>query len=467
MQTKVKNWQVLPVRAEHLVGWCLGGIILLASALRLYHIDFQSLWYDELHSVVPTGPNSTFESIINYSRTDQPPLFFIYLHYAFVWFGYDSMTARVAAAVIGILGVPAVYWLGYEVSQKKEIGLMAAFLVATNYFCIYYSQEVRFYSMCFLLSTLSYCFYLRSYRTQNPTDFVGYIVTTVGLLYTHYYGIILYATQALTFIILLRGKPGKRFIFISVLSGLLIFILFWPWIPTVLQDAGISSFWIKSPSPFFFFEYFYDYTGKDAITSLVLISLLIIYLRYRNISISKLYYPSREILGWWIVFSYAIPYVRSITSTPILHPRYTIVTLPALLVLSAVGWAILSSTVWKRVSLVLLLVGIIVNFSFFKQPYTRITKDQFREASQFVRERNNNLPIYSTFSWHYNFYFRDSVNKVQPLSINNLQADSFWLLQGQLSEEDAQAEINKLTVNYQIVDSGTFFGTKALLFKRL
>lgn len=34
--------------------YILFGILALSTLLRLYHINFQSLWLDELYSIVPT-----------------------------------------------------------------------------------------------------------------------------------------------------------------------------------------------------------------------------------------------------------------------------------------------------------------------------------------------------------------------------------------------------------------------------
>lgn len=57
--------------------YVLCGILVLSSLLRLYHINFQSLWLDELYSIVPTAPENSLHSVIEYSKADQPPLFFI------------------------------------------------------------------------------------------------------------------------------------------------------------------------------------------------------------------------------------------------------------------------------------------------------------------------------------------------------------------------------------------------------
>ena len=58
----------------------LFSIVLLALVLRLYHLDYQSLWVDEIASMNGSNPEMTVSSVIQYSVLDQPPAFFLLLH---------------------------------------------------------------------------------------------------------------------------------------------------------------------------------------------------------------------------------------------------------------------------------------------------------------------------------------------------------------------------------------------------
>jgi hypothetical protein len=61
-------------------------ILAVGTALRLFRLSYQSLWYDELHSMIPTNPANTLAALIEYCKTDQPPAYFIMLHYWFKLF---------------------------------------------------------------------------------------------------------------------------------------------------------------------------------------------------------------------------------------------------------------------------------------------------------------------------------------------------------------------------------------------
>lgn len=323
--------------SQRRINYILLGIILIGTGLRLYKIDFQSLWFDELHSVVPAAPESSLSTIVEYCKSDQPPAFFIYLHYFFKFFGYNEIVGRLASALLGIISIPVCYWLMREFSGKAA-SLMAALLVAVNYFHVYYSQELRFYTMLFLFSALSYLFFIRAFKTLRIWDFVGYTLATIGLLYTHYYGIAVFIIQALTFLVLvIFFKREVRFIAFGGLSGALVIVGFIPWIPVIINDLGISSFWIKKPSAIFLLDYFYNYTGKDVVTTLAWVTLMVFFIKtWKQVDESRR--PLLVILLTWLVLSYLIPYLRSIISVPMLHIRYTMIALPAWIVIFAMGW---------------------------------------------------------------------------------------------------------------------------------
>jgi mannosyltransferase len=448
--------------------YLLPGILILSFLLRFYHIDYQSLWLDELFSIVPTDPQVSLSSIIEYCKSDQPPLFFIYLHYAFKLFTYSELVGRMACALMGLLGILSIYFLGKE-CQGKTAGLLASFLTGINYFHIYYSQELRFYGMAFLFATLSYLFFIRAFKRNNVFDFLGYSIFTICLLYTQYFGLIIFGTQGLSFLFLLFYKRNLKFILLSITSGIIILLAFIPWIPVIMNDMSADLGWIKSPEPFFVAQYFYDYTGKDAVTTLVF--LVFIYFFVKPLvkgSISKEARLIYLVLIIWIAFSYLVPYVRSVIFSPMLNNRYTIVTLPAWLIVFAIGWDQIRNMRWKYSLPLILLLSFLVNMTFFKKHYTRIQKSQFREASEIVLSRNkSHYPIYSSLPWHYNFYFRKSEDKVMDLNkVAVSHVEKFWLLQAHFSENQMEDEVTNLRENFSVIEKHPLYEANAILMGR-
>jgi uncharacterized membrane protein len=161
-------------------------IVLIGALLRFYKLDFQGLWYDEIHSMNGSDPDLTIKQILEYSKTDQPPASFLLLHFWFKIFPFNDFSGRLFSAIIGLLGIVAMYFLGTEIKDSR-IGLTTAFLTSINYFHLYYSQEVRFYIFLFLVATLSFLFFVKAMRTKKPIHFALYVLFTVVAFYTHYF----------------------------------------------------------------------------------------------------------------------------------------------------------------------------------------------------------------------------------------------------------------------------------------
>lgn len=148
--------------------------------------------------------------------------------------------------------------------------------------------------------------------------------------------------------------------------------------------------------------------------------------------------------------------------------RYTIVTLPAWIIVFALGWEKIRNLKWKYTLSIILILSALINLGFFRQHYTRLKKDQFREASEIVLSRNtSHYPIYSNLPWHFGYYFRGNPEKVEDLNTLNLfLVKDFWILQAHASDDEMDGVTSKLQVDCEIVEKHTLFGARALLFVR-
>src|SRR5258705_1846896 len=94
----------------------LAGILVVAALLRFWALDKQSLWLDELHTMIEAAPALSFKELFYYlSCCDQhPPLYFFVEKLLFIVFGHTSLVARTLSALIGIGSVWLMYLLGKE-----------------------------------------------------------------------------------------------------------------------------------------------------------------------------------------------------------------------------------------------------------------------------------------------------------------------------------------------------------------
>src|SRR5215831_8252289 len=127
-------------------------LIAVGGFLRLYGLDFQSLWQDEgLQYYVAT--QNSIGQLFRQTGSFHPPLSFIVNH-LFLLLGDSDFLLRLPSTLCGIASLPILYVLGRELTSKKA-AVFAVFVLAFSPFHIWYSQEARMYSQLLFLSLVS------------------------------------------------------------------------------------------------------------------------------------------------------------------------------------------------------------------------------------------------------------------------------------------------------------------------
>src|SRR5499426_2866305 len=133
-------------------GFWLALIFGVGASLRLYGLEFQSLWQDEGFQYYIATQNS-MGKLFQQSLSFHPPLSFIVNH-LFLLLGDSDFLLRLLSTLCGIASLPILYVLGRELTSKKA-AVFAVFVLAFSPFHIWYSQEARMYSQLLFLSLLS------------------------------------------------------------------------------------------------------------------------------------------------------------------------------------------------------------------------------------------------------------------------------------------------------------------------
>lgn len=383
--------------------------------------------------------------------------------------------------------------LGKEVFNKR-LGYIAAILTCVNYFNIYYSQEARAYIFAFLFATLSFLYFIKLIKSPVRRHVILYAVFTLLLLYSHYYSLFVVASQgllALLFIFLEEKRTEKTRLFKAFLfSGVIILVGYAPLIPFLLKISNIKSFWIGPIPPDFILTYFKTYFGDAGTLIPILTVLLIVYIVHvylgsresgtpRNITNNPLHLSFIVILGWTFI-TYLIPYLRSILVVPMLHPRYTIVVLPAILLALAWGIDSFKAPVLKYSIVTLIVVLSFIDIVIAKKYYTAVNKTQFREMTTFVvRENKGNYPIVNQVtSWHQSYYLKKLGSKARLMANNkDLLVDSivagnappwalngFWIVRAHGEQPINEERLKLLDKDYMLLKQENYFDAWAQLF---
>ena len=230
----------------HLRVWMLAAIVLLAFGLRIYRLGAESLWYDETVSVYLAG--QSLPDLIAHTAGDiHPPGYYVLLHAWTRLAGASDFAVAFPSLFFGVLLVALAYWLGAKALDTK-VGLLAAFLVAISPYNVWYSQEVRMYTLgaALGLGVLGATLYLvlaPSTRQKAPVRWlVVYVVCgALGLWSLYYFAFLLVAVNLMVglwwLVAWTRRRTSWRWLGRWLLAQAAIFLLYAPWIPVAWRQA--------------------------------------------------------------------------------------------------------------------------------------------------------------------------------------------------------------------------------------
>ncbi len=144
----------------------LGLILVLATGLRFWKLG-SDLWFDELVDLINYVRRPLGE-ILSHSPGFFPHVFFDALARCSIkLFGESALTFRLPAAVFGVLGVGAIFYLGRRLAGTRE-ALLSALLLATSYHHVFFSQDARGYTMQVFFTALATAALVRARFEDTP-----------------------------------------------------------------------------------------------------------------------------------------------------------------------------------------------------------------------------------------------------------------------------------------------------------
>lgn len=186
---RLGRWELLAV-----------GSIVLAALIRFQGLGWESMDGDSL-ATIWQATKPTLRDVIYDGFGGDPPLFQVILRPWLMAFGTSDSVARVPAALSGVLGVVSVYFAGRGL-VSSQVGAIAALALAVMPYHIFYSQQVRQYSLFSLVGLGTFYFLVRALKTNSRVHWVGYGVSAALLVHTHYPGLLLVGFQLLLLFVL-------------------------------------------------------------------------------------------------------------------------------------------------------------------------------------------------------------------------------------------------------------------------
>lgn len=208
---------------------------LLGLAVRAQRLDWQPLWWDEGYSVFfATEPLGRMIALT--AQDIHPPLYYAALH---GWIGIlnDASPAldRLFSVGAGVVAVPLLGVLVSRLTNRSFLAsAMAALLLAVNPFHVFYSQEVRMYSLATslgLAATVCLVIWVENVRSDRSgiNWLVAFFVLTVLNLHTLYYTALLALTQTIWALWVCRNTVRQQAILLGGSLVALLALLPWGW----------------------------------------------------------------------------------------------------------------------------------------------------------------------------------------------------------------------------------------------
>jgi hypothetical protein len=176
-------------------------IIIVGFALRLFRLDAVPLRGDEAFSVVNWARQPLADSLTNTAAIEpHPPLTYIFFRSWGLLVGTEEFAMRLLPALFNLLGIPALFALGYRLGGRR-LGVLSALLWAIHPFEIWHSQDARNYAIWAGLSITSAWLGLRVLEKSGGVDRLLYLGIAVAAIQVYYLELFMLAALGLYAII--------------------------------------------------------------------------------------------------------------------------------------------------------------------------------------------------------------------------------------------------------------------------
>ena len=422
-------------------------IIILGSLLRVYNLNFDDLWSDEMVSYWLSNPSNSFsETLKLIFESNLMVSFEIILKNFHKLFGYDVHISRYLNVIISIFSIILFMDLLRKNSVNINTILFGTFLLALNIFHIRYAMELRSYTLTFFLALVIINLLFKDQYLKKNITYVDYcliILSTILMLFSHAFSAIIILSLNFYILCLWLFKKNNNSNLINIFflnTFMVIFFLFF-----YLKGVSHTPNWIEQLDLSFFTNYFFsNFFGSRLIGGVYLITL--IYLLTKSI---KEILNKANINFFFLIlifFTYSLPAIYGFIFDPILINRYVIfVLIPILFLISNLTFENKNNLI-KNIMVILILTLTFFNHfteNTFKQFYSSIypSKPEIKKTLKIINSsktqdysvlldlnntRNINT-IYENYLTSYTKKLKFDLNFINYLGTKTLP-NNFWII---------------------------------------
>lgn len=230
-------------------------ILILGFLLRLWNLNKpEGLWNDEYITYSISMLKFPFDFFEGIKSNCHAPLHYFYLKLWMMIFKNSDFMLRLSSLIPNFLGCLVMYNVGKNYFTKDSsirIGLSCALISSISSFLIYFSQEVRIYSMIFLLSSLILLYSIKTFENPSKKNISWLTLFSVLLILEHTIGFVYVLFNAFGLMAFRQKQKGKKKggddFYIPIIAGLILCI---PMIPFLFRIFAHPVYFSQWWSPF-------------------------------------------------------------------------------------------------------------------------------------------------------------------------------------------------------------------------
>ena len=324
-------------------------LVLVTAAglcLRLHDLGNASISMDEAVDLFLAGLSiSDIWAYIAHGFIFHPPLFY-WVQHIVLFFGTGEFIVRLPSALYGALTIPVVYLLGKEF-HSRDVGILAAGLLAVSPFHIFYSQDARPYTMMLLFCAIALVYFMEAMKTDSGNAWVMFGIFSGLSVWIVFYAAVLTFSLMLFVVIdrrrrILMGFDENRALYVGMIFYLIVIMPLAGMIRDLFMLREVSDVTWGLKGLDVVTESFRDFFAHNELLMALTIVMLII-------GVAGLYrYDRRKcaLLVTMILTPLAVSVLISYKLA--IEPRYALIILPALLVGIAMTCAVTDSLIKKE-----------------------------------------------------------------------------------------------------------------------
>ncbi len=430
MKRREKTWIII-----------IGLICLIYISFRLWNLTASCLWFDEIFSI--HAAELDLPNLIWFVAQDliHPPLFYGLLK---IWIsigGENLFWLRFFPVFFATIAIIPFFLLCRQLKLSHSAIALALTFFAVNGSFIKYAQEVRMYSLLLCFGLFSLLFFVRFLNWGKGFNLL--IIINILLVYSHYFGWLIVASEVLAVVLLARQRLKQIFVML-----LITFLSFAPWIFAIWEAAEINSNvgqnigWMTKPNLLSIFQFVFDLvepiyfeqSNRDA-SAIYLITLPILAFGIiafgfffadwknetavgkRNFLLLLIFAFTPILLAFFV--SWILPY--SVWGT-----RHLIIAFAPFAILSAIAFSKIKFRQLKLASLTVICIlfgaALLLQATREKPRYIWCAWENL--ASGLPQSQNAPTKIYTfedLVAYHFWFALRDSGEKFQVLKVNGIE----------------------------------------------